>query len=177
MSAGALGEAMTRYFAGEKRETLLFFAVGLAAIAAAAILWRRRGRWRHAAWPLALLAVPELAVAGSVYLRTDGQLAALQRKLASSAGAAPAIEVPRMEQVMERFRVYRGVELVLVGLGALALIAGGRRQGLRAAGLGLAAQAGFLFTLDLVAERRGAEYLGALRGESAEADPHGEERR
>jgi hypothetical protein len=74
---------------------------------------------------------------------------------------------------MERFRVYRGVELVLVGLGALALLGGGRRQTVRAVGLGVALQAGLLFTLDLFAERRGAEYLGALRGEAAEARPDG----
>jgi hypothetical protein len=145
---------MTRDFAGEKGETLVFFTAGACAVAAAALLLLRVGGWRHLAWPLAVLAVPEIVVAVGIYLRTDGRVAALREKLAAAPRALLAEEISRMDQVMARFRTYQAVELAVLTAGVVLVLLGKRRSSLQAAGLGLFAQAALLFILDQFAERR-----------------------
>ena len=62
---------MTEYFAGEKQESLLFIAVGLIAIGVAVWFWANGHRLRFMAAPLVVIALMQLVVGTTVYLRTD----------------------------------------------------------------------------------------------------------
>ena len=155
-------ESMIGYFQAEKQEAAIFVAVGAVALAVALLLLRGGGPWRAMAWPLGAVALIQLAVGGAVHLRTDGQVAALEARLATDPAAFRAEEAARMEKVMAGFRTYKAVEVALLAAGiALALLFPGR-QALLAAGVGLIIQPAFMLVLDLFAEHRGRAYLAAL---------------
>ncbi|MFM8465409.1 MAG: hypothetical protein ACKOA0_15190, partial [Burkholderiaceae bacterium] len=67
---------LQRYFSAEKSESLLFVAVGILAIGLAVWLLQDGHRLRSAAFPLIAIALIQLVVGGTVFLRTDGQVAA-----------------------------------------------------------------------------------------------------
>ena len=83
MDAQAMQGALVRYFAAEKQESLLFVAAGAVALLAAALLLRGGGPYRAMAWPLLAVGVIQLAVGGSVFLRTESQVATLEARLAA----------------------------------------------------------------------------------------------
>jgi hypothetical protein len=153
---------MTAYFAGEKQESLLFVAVGLLAIAVAAWLWMNGHRLKSMAFPLVAIAVLQLVVGGSVYLRTDQQLATLGAQQALQPAVFKQEEVKRMNIVMKNFSIYKAVEMVLlvVGIGLIAFYQ--RFDVVAGVGVGLVLQAAFTLTLDIFAEARGRDYLSAL---------------
>ena len=162
MDAQAMQGAVIRYFAAEKQESLLFAAAGVVALAAAALLLRGGGPYRAMAWPLAAVAVIQLAVGGSVFLRTDRQVAALEARLAADPAGFRAEEAARMDRVMAGFRLYKAVEIALLAAGIGLALAFPRREGWYAAGIGLLAQASLILVLDLFAEKRGRDDLDAI---------------
>lgn len=155
--------AMVAYFSAEKQESLLFVLVGVAAIAASAYLLARRHRLRAMAYPLIAIALIQIAVGGSVYLRTDEQVATLQAQLALAPAAYRAEELARMDKVSAGFRLYKGIEIALIVAGAVMIAGFRRRQALLAAGIGLVLQASIMLVLDLFAERRAEHYIEAIR--------------
>ena len=99
---------------------------------------------------------------GSVYFRTDSQVAQLQQKLSASPAELKTVETARMEQVMQRFRTYKTVEIALIVLGICLMIFLRRSDVAVGIGSGLLIQAAFMLCLDLFAETRGEDYLKAL---------------
>jgi hypothetical protein len=71
-------------------------------------------------------------------------------------------EVVRMQKVMRNFKIYLGVELVLLILSLLVLIMMNPGSFILGAALGLAVQAGFTAVLDFIAMLRGGAYLNWL---------------
>jgi hypothetical protein len=114
------------------------------------------------AWPLAAIAAIQLAVGGTVLLRTDRQVAALEARLAADPVGFRAEEGARMERVMGGFRLYKAVEIALLAAGIGLALAFPRREGPYAAGIGLLVQAALMLVLDLFAEKRGRNYLDAI---------------
>lgn len=154
---------MNSYFSAEKQESLIFLAVGLLAIGLGAWLWMNGHRLKSMAWPLVLIALMQIVVGASVYLRTDTQLSALSAQLTANPAALKVEETTRMQVVLANFSIYKAVEMVLliVGVGMIAFL---QRHDLAAGiGVGLVLQAAFTLTLDIFAEARGADYLSALR--------------
>lgn len=149
-------------FAVEKQESVLFVAAGAVALLAAAMLLRGGGPYRAMAWPLLAVGIIQLAVGGSVFVRTDRQVAVLEARLAADPGAYRAEERARMERVMAAFRLYKAVEIALLATGVALVLAFPRREGLYAAGIGLVLQAALMLVLDLFAEKRGRDYLDAV---------------
>lgn len=153
---------MSSYFAAEKQESLIFIAVGLLAIGISVWLWMNGHRLKSMAYPLVIIALLQIVVGGSVYLRTDTQLSALSVQLQVNPAALRAEESTRMQTVMRNFSIYKAVEMVLLILG-VGLIASLQRHDMAAGiGVGLVLQAGFTLTLDIFAEARGAGYLSAI---------------
>ncbi len=169
---------LLRYFAEEKAESALFVLAGVLALAASLWLWRTGSGYRAMAFPLVAVALIHLGVGGSVYLRTDGQVAALTAQLTQAPAAFQAAELARMDVVMRNFTVYKLVELALLAAGIAMTYAFRHREALYAVGLGLVIQAGVTLVADLFAEKRGDTYLTALRSLSPEvavsapATPH-----
>ena len=110
--------AIITYFKAEKRESLLFMAVGFAAIAASVFLWRTGSPWRGMAWPLVAIALIQIVVGSTVYFRTDSQMLGLHSRLAADPDGYVETELPRMETVRRSFNLYKGIEIALLVLGA-----------------------------------------------------------
>lgn len=158
---------LVRYFAAEKAESVVFILMGVVALGVSVWLWRTGSSYRGMMWPLGLVALIQLGVGGSIYLRTDGQVEALTAQLASAPGAYQAAEVARMEVVMRSFALYKLIELALFAVGVGLTYAFRDRQTLYAVGIGLVLQSSLMLVADLFAEKRGDEYLAQVRGLSA----------
>ncbi len=159
----SMQEQMGRYFAAEKAESALFVLAGLVAVGVSVWLWRTGSSYRGMAWPLALVALIQLVVGGTVLLRTDGQVAALMAQLASSPAAYQVAEVARMEVVMRNFALYKLIELGLFVAGVALTYVFRQREVLYGMGVGLVLQASLMLVFDLFAEKRGDEYLEQVR--------------
>jgi hypothetical protein len=153
---------MSSYFAGEKQESLLFIAVGLLAIGISVWLWMNGHRLKSMAYPLVAIALMQIVVGASVYLRTDTQQSTLSVQLKANPAALKVEETSRMQTVLKNFSIYKTVEMVLLifGVGMIAFL---QRHDMAAGiGVGLVLQAAFTLTLDIFAETRGADYLSAI---------------
>ena len=153
---------MSSYFSGEKQESLIFMAVGLVAIGISVWLWMNGHRLKSMAYPLVAIALMQMVVGASVYLRTDRQLSNLSAQLNENPATLKAEETTRMQTVMKNFSIYKAVEMLLliVGIGMIAFL---QRYDVAAGiGVGLVLQAAFTLTLDIFAEARGADYLSAI---------------
>jgi len=152
-------EIMTRYFAAEKSESLLFIGVGIIALILAVVLWRGSGAIRGMAIPLAAVALIQLTVGATVYLRTDGQVATLAQQLKQAPDAFKRAETTRMRRVMTSFQWYKALEVGLILLGLASAILRRPPSLAFGIGVGLVLQAGLMLALDFPAEHRGQEYL------------------
>lgn len=154
---------MNCYFGAEKQESLIFVAVGLVALGISVWLWLNGHRLKSMAYPLVVIALMQIVVGASIYLRTETQLSNLSAQLAANPAALKAEETTRMQTAMKNFSMYKAVEMVLliVGVGMIAFL---QRHDIAAGiGVGLVLQAAFTLTLDIFAEARGSDYLSAIR--------------
>ena len=149
------------YFSAEAAESLLFMAVGAVALGLAAWFWwrQRQPYWRGMAVSLAAVALIQLVVGSTIWLRSPQDMARVHRLVAERSERLQTEEIPRMQQVMRNFEVYRWLEIGLLAVGLLSAWRAPRHSAWRGAGLGLALQAGFMLVLDHFAEARGAVYL------------------
>ncbi|MCY7350247.1 MAG: hypothetical protein LH606_06215 [Cytophagaceae bacterium] len=155
------------YFTAEKTESLFFVAVGLLAVGAGAYFFfvLKQPVYRGAAIPLLLVAVLQLVVGTTVYVRSPKDIERVTGLIQKDPALAKAEELPRMDVVMKKFVLYRSVEiaLLLAGLALWGFFPAGSFW--RGVGLGLFVQAGLMLSLDYFAEQRGQRYteqIGAL---------------
>ncbi|MFM7483029.1 MAG: hypothetical protein ACKO2S_02095 [Burkholderiaceae bacterium] len=153
---------LQRYFSAEKSESLLFVAVGILAIGLAVWLWQDGYRLRSAAFPLIAIALIQLVVGGTVFLRTDGQVAAATTVLETAPAQLKHDELARMDTVMRNFNTYKIIEITLLGIGCGLILVMRSSDVAVGIGQGLVIQSAFMLFLDLYAESRGEDYLRAL---------------
>lgn len=159
-----------KYFLAEKQESFVFLIIGGVSVIAAIVFFffikNNPSFFKGAALPLLVIGLVQLAAGYTVYSRTDKQ----RMDVAYKMGMEPvrytqSDELPRMQQVMKRFAIFRWVE-ILCFVGGLLLVFLLRKQPEKAfwygLGLALAIQAAITFTADTVAERRGETYTGEL---------------
>jgi uncharacterized membrane protein YhhN len=151
------------YFGAEKFESLLFMLVGASAIAVALVLLRRRSRLRGMAIPLIAVALIQLVVGTTVYLRSDAQIAQLRQQAQEMPAQFRHDETVRMKAVIANFEVYRNIGIGLLALGMALVVLGRNREFVLAFGLGLALQSGLMLALDQAAEARAQDYLLSVR--------------
>ena len=152
------------YFGAEKLESLLFIVVGALAIALALVLLRRRSSLRGMAIPLIAVALIQLVVGGTVYLRSDAQAAQLQQQARDAPAEFKRAETARMKTVIANFELYRSIEIGLLALGMAIVVLLRNREFWFAFGLGLVLQSGFMLALDHFAEARAHDYFKAVVG-------------
>jgi hypothetical protein len=159
-------DPISTYFAAERAESALFIAVGLLALGAATYgLWVSRGPLlRGAAWPLAVVALIQIAVGVSIWQRSPHDALRVQQIVQQTPQRVHSDEIPRMRQVMANFVLYRWIEIGLLAVGVLLAALSAHGSAKRGAGLGLALQSGLMLALDWLAEARGASYLAWLTG-------------
>jgi hypothetical protein len=150
------------YFAAEKLESALFIVVAAAAIALAIVLLRRRSRLRGMAVPLIAVAMIQAAVGGTVFLRSDAQVAQLQQQARDAPAAFKSEEAARMKAVIANFELYRRIEIGLLALGMAIVVLLRQREFGFAFGLGLVLQSGLMLLLDFFAEKRALDYVSAV---------------
>ena len=159
-----------KYFLGEKKESLLFLIIGIAAIALAIVFYFLKKAnpsfFKGAAIPLVAIGIIQCVVGYAVYARSDKQ----RVDIAYNIGMEPAAftkqtELPRMEKVMKNFVIYRYVEilLALAGLGLFLYFRNDEtKMFLKGFGLTLAIQALLMLGADYFAEKRGLFYQKEL---------------
>jgi hypothetical protein len=159
-------EILYQYFREEKAESLFFMAVGVAAIAVVlyVLLARNEALLRGAAIPLAVVGLIQVVVGGSVYFRTDSQVAALEQQFSVSSQSLASHELPRMATVNRNFVYYRYIETAFVLMGVLLMLGLRRHDFWLGIGMGMLAQGTLMLLLDLFAERRADMYTAWLTG-------------
>lgn len=165
--AQRLGKAMRSYFQAEKKGGLLIAAWGLIALFSGIYLFKNIGGplGNGAAYPVGAIALAHLIIGGTVYFRTDKQLAALMEGLKMFPKEMLVAEQQRMGQVMANFEKYKNVEMLLFFLG-LAFVMGGAFLGagkfMLGTGTGLSLQAALTLVFDLFAAYRAGFYVHEL---------------
>ena len=155
-------EKITSYIIAEKQESLLFMAAGVLAICVAVWLWTNGHRLKAMAFPLVGIALIQIVVGGTVYFRSDEQLASLTRQFDTAPAEFRNTEAGRMQLVMNNFTTYKWIEVALLGIGVLSILLFQKHDLAAGIGAGLVLQAAFMLCLDMFAEARGRAYLEAI---------------
>lgn len=150
------------YFRAEKTAGFYLLLIAVVAIAVSAWLWWSKSRIRGMALPLALIAIIELGVGGTVYLRTDRQIDSLTEQYYSNPVAYKSTEIARMGMVMTSFQIYKMVEMALLILGIALVVVFRARPFIFSIGVGLIVQMGILLAFDWLAAQRAALYMDAI---------------
>ncbi len=161
---------MEDYLEAERAESRLFVGLGVLSVAGGAVALAASDRpaLHGASLPVMGVGLIQLLVGGSVWWRTEQQMAALRAQIQTAPGQYVADETRRMQGVNDNFVIYRWTELSLLGAG---LAAGATGYALdedfvTGLGLGLALQSAIMLGLDYFAEKRGhayAQQVGAFR--------------
>lgn len=152
-----------KYFRAEKDAGLYLLVIGGFFLLLGLGIWASRSRIRAMAIPLATIAVLELIVGATMYLRTDQRIDTITGLYYSDRTAYQQRETARMESVMSGFRIYKIIEVAAIVTGLAMLAVYRKRSAFAAAGVGLVVQAGVLLVFDLIASQRAQIYLEALR--------------
>ena len=155
-------DALVAYFDGEKYAGLLLAGAAAAMLIASAIMFRARLDLRPFALTLGVLALAQIALGVGLYLRTGPQVDRLVEQLQSNPPAFHSAEGTRMTRVQRNFVAIEYVEVAIIVVTALVAITQKTRPGLSGVALGLLITASILLAFDVVAERRGADYVAAI---------------
>jgi hypothetical protein len=157
-------EQIATYFSAERQESLLFILAAVLAIGVSVWLWMSGHRLKAMAYPFVAIALIQLVVGGTVFLRSPTQIQPLTAQAASQPQQFVQAETARMTTVMKNFVLYRYIEIALIIVGTLIVLLWHRTDWAAAIGAGLTLQAALMLCLDLFAEARGAAYLNAVMG-------------
>ena len=152
------------YFSAEKTGALIKFFFASAALIGALYFYRRHEIAKGFCYVAIFVFISQVIVGGTIYFRTDAQVAALQGLIASDSAAFLAQEKLRMAEVVADFSTYRALQISIVLLGAVLVAISRRRHMPRIQGAGAAFMllGAMLFLMDLLAAQRAAIYLNAL---------------
>ncbi|MGL4629869.1 MAG: hypothetical protein ACRCVT_01590 [Leadbetterella sp.] len=157
-------EQIHTYFNAEKSESTIFIATGVTAILLSVyFLWKvQLPFYNGMAYSLCIIAAIQLVVGGTVFLRSDSDIARVNSYIQKDVTKIQTEEIPRMHTVMKSFVTYRYIEiaLIILGLGLFYFYSKGTLM--RGFGLGLSIQSLFMLILDFFAESRGKTYLAFL---------------
>ena len=156
-----------KYFVGEKQESWIFMAIGVAGIILAIIFFfvLKSNLNKGMAIPLVIVGLVLFTVGRTVYKRSDDQRIALVYAYGMEPGKLKNEELPRMKKVMKSFVTLRWIEifLFLVGVGLyIYFIRDFRHDFWRGFGFTLAIMAIVSLSADYFAEKRAHIYTKGL---------------
>ncbi|CAM3810515.1 hypothetical protein FLBR109950_02565 [Flavobacterium branchiophilum] len=156
-----------KYFNGEKAESLVFITIGVLALAMALyfIFVLKTSFWKGVAMPFIAVALLEILVGYIVFTRSPEDINRVKTYVEKDPKSVQTQEIPRMEQVMRNFVVFRFVEIALIVFGIVLMYSTKNDTFWRGLGLGLFLQASMVLSLDFFAERRGHVYINYLKQE------------
>lgn len=155
---------VVNYFNGEKWESYLFLLMGILTIAVSLYLLfvLKTSFWKGVAIPFILVGMLELVVGYTIVNRSPKDILRVENFIKNEPQKVRTEEIPRMEKVMQNFKAFRWVEIILIAIGILLMYSTIQDTFWRGLGLGLFIQAGIVLGLDFFAERRGHTYLEFL---------------
>ena len=151
------------YFQSEQNESIAFIMIGLILIAgsvALAIYFRSKFSI-GSVFSIVPIGIVQIIVGGTIYLRSPEDIMRVEKYFSQNELLVDTIEVPRVQEVLESFEIYRWTEASLCIVGIL-LILVFRKGMVKGIGFGLALQALIMLILDLFAELRAEVYLQQL---------------
>ncbi len=154
-------EQIIKYFGAEKLESLLFIAVGLIAMIISVYFFFQSKDvfYKGMIIPLVLIGAIQLIVGSTVFFRSEKDIKNAETYLAKSNEVLKQNELPRMEEVMKSFQIYKWVEVGFIIGGIILLLAISSFNYWKGFGLAMLIQGFFMLTLDMFAEKRGFEYI------------------
>jgi hypothetical protein len=154
-----------KYFTAEKTESVLFLLIGLAALIIASyyLIKIKQPFFNGLSYSIIMVALIQLAVGSSVYLRSFKDLQRVDNFLLQEISKIKTVEIPRMEAVMKNFVIYRWVEFFLIIIGLLFYFYFPAYNVWKGVGLGLIIQSSLMLGLDYFAESRGKIYMDYLQ--------------
>ena len=159
-------QEIASYFLAEKYESLIFVIIGVAAIAFSVWLWTSASSFaatfKAMSYPLVIIGLIQIVVGGTVYWRSDTQIATYSAQVQSAASAYKADEIKRMEVVNKNFTLYKWIEVALLLLAIATTFLVSRNSAWYASAIGLIIQAAVMLVADLFAEHRAYHYLDSI---------------
>lgn len=159
-------EQVIKYFNGERAESILFLLAGVITVLAGLyfMFYLKSSFWKGAAIPLLLVASLELVVGYVIYNRSPKDVDRVKTYMEQDPSKIRSIEIPRMEQVLRNFTIFRYIELSLILMGFALMYYTTPNSFWQGLGLGLFSQCALVLLMDFFAESRGIKYLEFLKG-------------
>ncbi|MGQ0737627.1 MAG: hypothetical protein ACT4OJ_01080 [Bacteroidota bacterium] len=156
-----------KYFNGEKAESLVFMAIGIAGIVTAIVFFffLKISFYKGAAIPLSLPGLLLAAAGYTIYKRCDEDRKRNVYAYDMNPAELKDKELPRMKTVMKNFVIYRWVEITLILAGTaiyIYFIRDFKHDFWRGFGLALAVMTLLALTADYFAEKRGKRYTKGI---------------
>ena len=154
------------YFTEEKIESIIFVIFGVCAILLALFFWTiiKYSFFNGLAYPLLLIGIIQVIVGTTIIIRSPKDIQRVEKMILETPHKIKTEELPRMKKVMENFKTYKIIELVLLGIGIILFLYffSSKTPFWKGLGLGLLIQAGIMLALDLLAEDRASKYIDEL---------------
>ena len=156
-----------RYFVGEKQESWVFMAIGVAGFILAVIFFfvLKSNLHKGMAVPLIIVGLILATIGFTVYKRSDRQRSDMVYAYDMNPSKLKNVELPRMKKVLKSFVVLRWVEIILFIVGAglyIYFIRDFRHDFWRGFGFTLAIMAIVSLSADYFAEKRAHIYTKGL---------------
>lgn len=159
-------QEIVRYFLAEKYESFIFVGVGVLAIVVSVWLWMSGSSFattfKAMSYPLVIVALIQIMVGGSVYLRSDKQIETFSAQVQSAPAAYKVDEVKRMDVVNKNFTLYKWLEIALLLAAIATTFVVSRNSAWYAVAIGLFIQSSLMLTADLFAEHRAHHYVDCI---------------
>ena len=170
--------AIERYFAGEQAQGYAWLAAGDASlVAGGTLLAQHNAVMRGMSYPLLAVGLIQAVAGVSSLTRAEQRGANLILEAHTAPAAVRDREAARIGRINRLFKVIKGTEYALLGLGAAGAALGGglHQDDLLGVGIGVTLEAALMLTLDHFAERRAHNYAEALGGVSLSVSPRSEQ--
>ncbi len=156
---------IVKYFTGERLESFLFLGLGILGLALAILFLfiLKSSFLKGVALPVLLVSFLEIIVGGTLIYRSPKDIIRVETYLSEKKEMIQKEEIPRMEDVMRNFVIFRYTEITLIIVGIILMYGFRQNLLLNGIGLGLFIQSSVVLLLDFFAERRGEVYLTYLR--------------
>lgn len=152
------------YFQAERIESLVFMIIGATSIVCGFyfLLVVNSKFYNGLSWPLIFIGIMQLFVGTIIYFRSPTDIKRVTTFSQNSPKNIRNLEIPRMEKVMTKFKLYRYIEMGLTIIGLILFLIASPTGFWKGVGLGIIIQAGLMLIADSFAENRGHHYLKFL---------------
>lgn len=156
---------VVKYFTGERVESFLFLGLGIIGFAMAVLFFFsfKTSFFKGVAIPFILVSLLEIIVGLTLIIRSPKDITRVEGYLPDKVEMIQKAEIPRMENVMQNFVIFKYVEITLIIIGIILMYGYKHNLLWNGIGLGLFTQSSIILLLDFFAERRGAIYLAYLK--------------